>query len=52
MPFPRQVLSNLNEMGDNGLKLRREVLKRVAGFDSFSSCYPDNQLKAKGAVAS
>jgi restriction endonuclease Mrr len=30
---------------------RRQVLKRVSDFDSFSSCYPDNQLKAKGAVA-
>jgi hypothetical protein len=27
------------------------VLKRVSEFDDFSSCYPDNQMKARGAVA-
>jgi len=47
----RAVLAHLNEIGDSGLRQRREVLRRVAEFDNFSSCYPDNELKAKGAVA-
>lgn len=47
----RAVLTHLNEIGDAGLRQRREVLKRVSEFDNYSSCYPDNELKAKGAVA-
>ena len=30
---------------------RREVLKRVVEFEDFSTCWPDDQLKAKGLVA-
>lgn len=47
----REILAYLNERGDPGLGPRREVLKRVSEFDDFSSCYPDNQMKARGAVA-
>jgi restriction endonuclease Mrr len=47
----REILAYLNERGDAGLGPRREVLKRVSEFDDFSSCYPDNQMKARGAVA-
>ena len=47
----REILVYLNELGDKGLGARRQVLKRVSEFDDFSSCYPDNQMKARGAVA-
>ena len=47
----REILAYLNERCDPGLGPRREVLKRVSEFDDFSSCYPDNQMKARGAVA-
>lgn len=47
----RDVLRTVNEMGDNGLTLRREILKRVVEWEDFSLCYPDKQLVAKGLVA-
>jgi len=47
----RNILIKLNEGGDKYLRERREVLKRVVEFDSFSACYPDNILKAKALVA-
>ena len=46
----REVLAHVNELGDSGLGPRRQVLKRISEFDDFSSCYPDNQMKARGAV--
>lgn len=47
----RTVLQRLNERGDATLRERREVLKRVVEFEDFSTCWPDDQLKAKGLVA-
>jgi restriction system protein len=47
----RATLAYLNELDDRGLPQRREVLKRVSEWDNYTTCYPDNQLKAKGAVA-
>lgn len=47
----RQVLTKLNERGEDCLRERREVLKRVVEFEHFSSCWPTDQLKAKGLVA-
>lgn len=47
----RQVLTHMNELGDRGLAQRRQLVKRVCEFDDFTVCWPDNQLKAKGAVA-
>lgn len=47
----RAVLTRLNEGGDNYLRQRREVLKRVTEFEDFSTCWPADQLKAKGLVA-
>jgi hypothetical protein len=47
----RDILTHLNELGDKALGQRRQVLKRISEYDDFSSCYPDNQLKARGAVA-
>ena len=47
----REVLAHINELGDAGLGQRRQLIKRVSEFDDFSTCWPGDQLKAKGAVA-
>lgn len=47
----RQILVRINDGGDATLRQRREVLKRVVEFEDFSTCWPDDQLKAKGLVA-
>lgn len=47
----RTVLTRLNERGEATFRERREVLKRVVEFESFSTCWPTDQLKAKGLVA-
>ncbi len=47
----RTVLTRLNEKGEATLRERREILKRVCEFESFSNCWPSDQLKAKGLVA-
>lgn len=47
----RTVLSRLNESGDRTLKERREVLKRVVEYEDFSSCWPEERLKAQGLVS-
>jgi restriction system protein len=47
----RTVLSRLNEAGEVTLRERREVLKRVVEFEDFSTCWPGDQLEAKGLVA-
>ena len=48
----RTVLHRLNERGEGELRERREVLRRVVEFTNFDACWPDDQLKAKGLVAS
>lgn len=47
----KTVLQRINEQGDSGLYMRREVIKRVVEFEDFSTCWDDDQLKAKGLVA-
>lgn len=47
----RTVLSRLNEAGEITLGERREVLKRVVECEDFSTCWPSDQLEAKGLVA-
>lgn len=47
----RKVLVRLNDKGETTLRERREVLKRVVEFEDFSTCWPKDQLKAKGLVA-
>jgi len=47
----RTVLTRLNEKGEKTLRARREILKRVTEFENFSSCWPDDQLKARGLIA-
>lgn len=46
----RDVLTRVNACGDSGLRTRREIIKRVVEFEEFSTCWPDDQLKAKGLV--
>lgn len=47
----RTILTRLNERGEATLRERREILKRVTEFEDFSTCWPADQLKAKGLVA-
>jgi hypothetical protein len=47
----RTVIEGLNARGDSTLAPRREVIKRVVEFEDFSSCWPGDQFKAKGAVS-
>jgi hypothetical protein len=48
----RTVLERLNKRGEGSLRERREVLRRVVEFTSFDACWQDDQMKAKGFVAS
>lgn len=47
----RTVIQRINEKGDSELRTRREVIKRVVEFEDFSTCWPNDQLKAKGLVS-
>lgn len=47
----RQILADLNKRGEVTLRERREILKRVTEFEDYSTCWPDDQLKAKGLVS-
>ena len=47
----RTLLSMLNGGGDRWLRQRREIIRRVTEFEQFSTCWPDDQMKAKGFVA-
>lgn len=47
----RIVIQRINEKGDSELRTRREVVKRVVEFENYSTCWPNDQLKAKGLVA-
>jgi restriction system protein len=47
----RVILTRINEQGDQGLAQRREVIRRVTGFEDFSACWPEDRLKAQGLVA-
>ena len=46
----RTVLERLNAKGEPALRERREILRRVTEFEDFSTCWPSDQLKAKGLV--
>jgi hypothetical protein len=46
----RVVLERLNAKGEPALRERREILRRVTEFEDFSTCWPADQLKAKGLV--
>jgi restriction system protein len=45
------VLARLNQRGEAALRERREILKRIVEWEDFSTCWPDDQLAAKGLVA-
>ncbi|CAB3807650.1 hypothetical protein LMG28688_06595 [Paraburkholderia caffeinitolerans] len=47
----RNVLDRVNARGDSGIRPRREIIKRVEEFEDFSSCWPEDQMKARGLVA-
>ena len=47
----RTVLTRLNEKQEKSLRERREVLKRVTEWEDFSTCWPNDRLKAQGLVA-
>ena len=47
----RAVLQRLNERGEPALAERREVLRRVVEFEDFSTCWPNDELEAKGLVS-
>ncbi len=47
----RTILTRLNEKGESSLRERREVIKRVAEWEDFSTCWPSDRLKAQGLVA-
>ncbi len=47
----RIILTRINEQGDPALTQRREVVRRVTGFEDFSACWPEDRLKAQGLVA-
>jgi restriction system protein len=48
----RTVLERLNQRGEGALRERREVLRRVVDFNNFDACWQNDQMKAKGFVAS
>ena len=48
----KTLLERLNARGDATLRERREIIRRVVQFENFDTCWPDDQLKAKGLAAS
>lgn len=47
----RTVLQRLNDAeGDQALKARRDVVKRVVDFEDFASCWDNDRLAAQGLV--
>jgi hypothetical protein len=50
-PVTRELLAKLNEQGETGLRVRRELLKRVVEFDDFSACWENDRAAARGLVA-
>lgn len=47
----RTVLERINMNSQKFIRERREIIKRVTEFESFSACWPDDQLKARGLVS-
>ncbi|OGA56305.1 MAG: hypothetical protein A3F77_14410 [Betaproteobacteria bacterium RIFCSPLOWO2_12_FULL_67_28] len=47
----RELLTRMNEQGEHGLRVRRELLKRVVEFDDFSVCWENDRAAARGLVA-
>jgi restriction system protein len=50
-PVTENLLKAANEdQSDDGLRVRREIIRRVVDFNDFERCWPDKQQAAKGAV--
>lgn len=47
----RTILVRINEQTETYLRERRELLKRIVEFESFSNCWEADQFKAKGLVS-
>lgn len=47
----RRILERINQNSEKYLRQRREILKRIIEFEAFSTCYENDQFKAKGLVA-
>ena len=47
----RTVLLRINECGDEGIRPRREIIRRVVGFEDFSTCWDNDKFEAMGLVA-
>lgn len=47
----RKILERINENNEKHLRERREILKRITEFEAFSTCWENDQFKAKGFVA-
>jgi restriction system protein len=47
----RDILTRINQRGDEAIKARREVIKRVVEWEDYSTCWEGEQLKAQGLVA-
>ena len=45
------MLTRLNEKGEAAIRERREILRRIYDMEDFSTCWPKDQLEAKGLVA-
>jgi hypothetical protein len=47
----RKILERINEDSEKYLRERREIIKRIIEFEAFSTCWENDQFKAKGLVA-
>lgn len=47
----RTILTRINEQNESYIRERRELLKRVVEFESFTNCWETDQYKAKGLVS-
>ena len=47
----RTILTRINEKTDTFIRERRELIKRVVEFESFTNCWETDQYKAKGLVS-
>ncbi|SHN23064.1 Restriction endonuclease [Cyclobacterium lianum] len=47
----RTILERINEKNETHLRERREIIKRVTEFESFSNCWESDRLKAIGLVS-
>jgi restriction system protein len=51
-PTTRELLTLVNERpGDEWLRVRREIVKRIVEFENFEQAWPQEQTAARGAVA-